>query len=205
MSKFSSVALGKVTGSIGNITTSRLKGQQIAKAKITQTTASDSLTQLASKNKMKNVVMAYQFLAGFLSRSGGLRKQTESVYNAFVRGFKTSLADTVSGTRYDAASMLVGLQGLAGNLVSVVSIAPGASDITVSINTGGLPFISGCKCRLITFATTDGRNEIVEVSVSEGMWNSGEILVVPTGSVETVSGAYVYTADQKKCSNILFA
>lgn len=205
MAVFNSIALGKSRGSIGNVTTARLKGQGVAKSKITQTTNVNSVGQVTSRGKMSNIVMAYQYLALFLVNAVALRKQTESVYNAFVRGFKTEISEDIADSKAAAAALLTGLAGLSGNFITVSDVLILNGIGTVSLNPGGLPWVSDAILRVITYNSNTGQSLVTSVAVTESQWNAGEVVLTDQLLGGNKAGAYIYSPLEKKCSNILFA
>lgn len=204
MAVFNSIALGKSSGSIGNVTTARLKGQGVAKSKITQTTNVNSVGQVESRGKMSNIVMAWQFLAIFLAFINPLRKSTESNYNAFVRGFKTEISDVIAASRSAAAKLLTGLAGLAGNFITVLNTVIVAGTGVVAFNTGGLPFVAGSKVRVIGYDSATGESVVTDLPIIEADWNNGSVNIAGQLTTADSFGAYIYNPTTKKCSNILF-
>lgn len=204
MAVFNSIALGKSSGSIGNVTTARLKGQGVAKSKITQTTNVNSPGQVESRGKMSNIVMAWQFLAIFLTSINPLRKSTESNYNAFVRGFKTEISDVIQSSRSMAAALLSGLSGLAGNFIAMLPMSGTAGVSEVNFNTGGLAFVDGTRVRLIVFDGVSGESAITDRLLTEAEWLAGNATVLSDLASGTNRGVYIYSATAKKCTNILF-
>lgn len=204
MAKFNSILLGKVTGSVGNVTTARVKGQGVAKAKITQTTVVNSDSQVTSKNKMTNIVMAFQFLAPFLSDAMAIRKPLESIYNAFVRLFKTAISDVIATTRPLAASLLVDSGIIGGNSIEISDIALAAGTATVTLNTGGLPWQATQFIKVIVWIPATGASEVKSAAITEAQWNAGSLTLAGFAVVGTAFGAYAYDNMNKKCSNILF-
>lgn len=202
MSKFSSIALGHSRGSIGNVTTNRLKGQQIAKAKIISTTNVSSVGQVASRGRMSNIVMAWQFLSVFLMFAKGWRKKTESVYNAFVRRYKSVMSDVVEDSRSMAATLLVAGQGIQGNYAMVDGMSGVAQATVVSFSTGGIPLAPGTHIRILGFNSVSGSNNIVDVPLTDAAWASGEYETDVLGADSDYRAAYIYTLDGKKCSNL---
>lgn len=204
MAKFDSIVFGKSSGSIGNVTTARLKGQNIAKAKITQTTNVNSVGQVESRGKMSNIVLAWQFLSVFLVYISALRKPVESNYNAFVRGFKTLVSDVVVASRSAAAALLNGLDGLAGNFVTISSVAGAGASVTIALVTGGLPFSATTYVRVISYISATGESQIVNRLITEAEWLAGAIIVTGNLATATDCGAYLYDSLNKKCSNVFF-
>jgi hypothetical protein len=205
MSKFDSIALGKSTGSIGNITTTRLKGQNVAKAKITSTTNVNSPGQVTSRGRMSNIVMAYQFLAIFLQFAVSLRKPTESVYNAFVRLFKSLILDYVVDSKPLAAALLAGIANVGGNFIVIDSLVLAGTNLTVTFNTGGLPFVANSYIQSIGWKTADGSSKVVNAIITEAQWNAGTLVVAASLADSDNQGAYIYNLASKKNSNLLFA
>ena len=67
MAIFNSIALGKTKGSIGNVTTTTLKGQSVAKQRNFNPANPKTPDQVSSRNRMSNAVMAWKFLAVFFA------------------------------------------------------------------------------------------------------------------------------------------
>jgi len=205
MAIFQSIVLGSSKGSVGNVTTTKLKGQNVAKAKITSTTNVKSPGQVESRGKMSNIVMAYQFLALFLVYATAWRKSTESVYNAFVRGFKTEISDVVAASAPLAAGLLAGLSGLAGNFVNVSALNLVTSNLTVTFETGGLPYVDGYSIVAITWDETTGEKQQAQRALTSVEWAAGSAVVAGMLEAAGHKGAYIYDSATKKCSNALFA
>ena len=205
MAIFDSILLGKSKGSVGNVTTSRLKGQNIAKAKITSTTNLNSPGQQISRVKMSNIVLAWQFLAIFMVNATALRKSTESVYNAFVRGFKSGISDILAASRPTAAALLGGVEGLAGNFITVGYTSYVGTTTIFALNTGGLPYVTGTFIRAIGFDSFSGDQKIIDRVVTEEEWINGSVSVLDMLHGADMVGVYVYGKIENKCSNVLFA
>lgn len=204
MAIFNSILLGKSKGSVGNVTTSRLKGQNVAKAKITSTTNVNSAGQQISRGQMSNIVMAWQFLAIFMVNATALRKSTESVYNAFVRGFKSGISEVLAGSRPFAASLLAGVEGLVGNFITVAYTSYVDTTAIFALNTGGLPYVTGTFIRAIGFISLTGEQKIIDRIVTEVEWNAGSVTLLDMLDGADMVGVYVYGKIENKCSNVLF-
>ena len=85
MAIINSVLTGKAKGKIGNIVLATVKGQTTAREYNPNPTYSDSAGQTLQRGRLRNAVMAWQFLNVFLQYAKPLAKSTESVYNAFIR------------------------------------------------------------------------------------------------------------------------
>lgn len=205
MAIFDSILLGKSKGSVGNVTTSRLKGQNVAKAKITSTTNKNSPGQQLSRDKMSNIVMAWQFLAIFMVNATALRKSTESVYNAFVRGFKSGISGVKVDSRPLAATLLAGIEGLVGNFISVSYTSYVGTTAIFALNTGGLPYVAGSFIRTIGFNSLTGEQKIIDRAVTDTEWNAGSVTILGMLAGTDMVGVYVYGTVESKCSNVLFA
>lgn len=205
MAIFDSILLGKSKGSVGNVTTSRLKGQNVAKAKITSTTNVNSAGQQLSRGKMSNIVLAWQFLAIFMVNATALRKSTESVYNAFVRGFKSGISEILAGSRPYAAELLSGIEGLVGNFITVNYASFAGTTAVFDLVTSGLPYTAGTFIRVISFISNSGEQIIVDRSITEVEWLSGSVSVLGLLAGSSNIGVYVYNHSVNKCSNVAFA
>ena len=205
MATTNSIALGKSKGSIGNVTLNRLKGQQIAKAKITSTTNVNSAGQVTSRSKMSNIVMAWQFLYLFMANAKALRKPTESVYNAFVRIFKTLTSAIIADSASMAAGLLAGVEAAAGNFIKVTGLTSVGAVVVVAFETGGLPFVINSYVSVIAFDSVAGNQTILSRVITEAEWNAGTLTTTQSTAGSDTMGGYIFNAGKKKCSNIVFA
>lgn len=85
MAKIQSLAVRKARGSMGGMTYSVLKGQQIVKEKATEVSNPRTTAQMSQRIKLANLVALYRANKPWMSRGGfEIKKATESDYNAFV-------------------------------------------------------------------------------------------------------------------------
>lgn len=202
MAIFQSIALGKSRGSLGNVTTARVKGQNVAKEKIVSTTNVKSPAQVASRGKMSNAVLAYQYLAVFLSQAFALRKSTESIFNAFVRLTKNIYSDIVSDFSWAAANMIAGEETIGGNWFKIIAIVNGGGNTTVNFETAGLSYPVGARLRIIQFSPASGQFDIQEMDVTSDDWVAGGVVFPQVAIVDSDFYAYIYSADKKKITGI---
>jgi len=195
-----SVALGKTKGSIGNVTFARLKGQQISKSKIEAKGAILPANQSPAQIRMKNVVMAYQVIAMFLQFATGLRKSTESVFNAFVRIFKSSCSAVLSTSGWSALLELGGKAISSGNFIQANELTRTDPNITVRLITGGTAFLTNSYVAVMKVISATGANVSVQHLITEAEWNAGQIVIALVQAASDFSIIYAYNVPLKKCS-----
>lgn len=204
MAIINSTVMGKSTGKIGNVVTTILKGQVIAKSRNYHPANPKTEGQVNSRGKMSNAVKAWQFLSIFLVHINALRKPVESNYNAFIRLAKNLFQEAVAATASEAAGQLVDLSVGSSNFATVTSTVVNAGAIIVNFNNGGLPWVSDTKVRVLSFDSVSGNQKVTEMAVSEVAWNAETITVAGAGSAGTNCAGYLYSSMEKKCSTIAF-
>lgn len=91
MAKFDSIALGKGSGSLGNVTLRRVNGENIASQKISKGTQKvGTRAQVLRRSRLSNLVTAYQKLNALgdgngMAQSFPNRPRFQSNFNAFVK------------------------------------------------------------------------------------------------------------------------
>ena len=202
MAIINSVLTGKAKGKIGNIVLATVKGQTTAREYNPNPTYSDSAGQTLQRGRLRNAVMAWQFLNIFLQYAKPLAKSTESVYNAFIRLIVNLLPEIAYATRAEAGSQALAELLYAGNFVTVSSVVSGAGDSVVSFNTNYFPWVPGTKIVVLDYNTVSGYRFVKVVSIPEADWTAGEITVADAGILGVSSAAYIISADGSKMSNI---
>lgn len=204
MAIFSSILLEKVRGSVGNITTSRLKGQQIAKAKITSTTVVNSVAQVESKHKMTNSVLLWQTIGMFLENWVGQAKQVESVYNAFVRGIKSYILDIVPSTITEIWGSLTGFSmGKAYGVIPTDFTLTGITGL-VSWSNLLLEFPSDFTMRVIGVDSVTNLPFRVDYGLNNADYIAGEKAITVPSATSTSLCVYFFSLIDKKSSVIYF-
>jgi len=199
-----SIALGKTTGSIGNVTFARLKGQQVSKSKIEAKGAILPANQSPAQIQMKNIVMTYQVIAMFLQFATGLRKSTESVFNAYVRIFVGTMSNVLSPSPWDALTSLIDKVITSGNFINsgIISFVNGT--ITIALNTGGLPFVAGSYIAALKVIELTGVNISGNHLITEAEWNAGIVTFALVLDGATATMTYIYNVAAKKCSEPVY-
>ena len=203
MAIFNSILIGKGKNKIGDIVLTTLKGQSIAK-QINRSPANPrTVGQVSSRARMSNVVLAWQFLSLFLSYARYERKKLESTYNWFVRVVKSTMANTVFATAYEAAASLLALSGF-GNakLVDITGGTAGNPSVVVTFDTAGLPFIPDAKVVVANFDSTNKHVVIATQLLLEADWNAGTVTVPALVTATASAFAYIYSDTHKKQSNV---
>ena len=138
MAIIQSILVGKGKGKIGNVVLSGLKGQTVAKQFNSSPSNPRTVAQTANRVKMTNAVLAWQFLANFMSNAKGLRKQLESVYNAFVRSIVNDMNTVIEVSRGVAAKSALNLGLMTGGWFDLEVSLLEAGTITVKVANSGV-------------------------------------------------------------------
>lgn len=202
MAIISSVLTGKAKGKIGNIVLATVKGQTTAREYNPNPTYSDSAGQTLQRGRLRNAVMAWQFLNIFLQYAKPLAKSTESVYNAFIRLIVNSLPEATYSTRAEAGAQALAEFLYDGNFATVSAVVLEAGEASVEFNTNYFPWVSGTKVVFIDYNTVSGYRYVKVVSVSETEWNAGQLAIVDPLILGASAAAYLISADGAKMSNI---
>jgi hypothetical protein len=204
MAIFNSIALGKSKGAIGNVTTTRIKGQQIAKSKVAKTGSILPANQTAAQKRMKNAVMAFQFLSVFLMFATPMRKTKESVYNAFVRFVAPVISNIVAESAALASSLLGILSIYVSNYCTVISSGFGATNTIIEFTAMGNPFEGTPIGRVLQYNSATGERLISEHTITAGEWAAGSFEAgVNLANADSIA-CYIYSTSLKKQSNIEF-
>lgn len=202
MAIINSVLTGKAKGKIGNIVLATVKGQTTAREYNPNPTYSDSAGQTLQRGRLRNAVLAWQFLNVFLQYAKPLAKSTESVYNAFIRLIVNKLPEAVFATRAEAGAQALAELLYAGNYVTVSNIAAIQGDADITFNTNYFPWQSGIKLVFLSYDAVSGVRFVSVVSVTEAAWNAGMINVADDAILPSSASCYFLSADGSKMSNI---
>ena len=197
--------MGKTKGKIGNVVTTVLKGQVIAKSRNYHPANPKTAGQVNSRAQMSNAVMAWQFLSLFLSFISPLRKSTESNYNAFIRLAKNLFSTTIAISRANAAGTLEGNSIGHSNCVEIASIGGSGEESVIGFTTGGLAFIAGYNLRYIIYNPITGVNVVGIHNITSEEWSNQSIVLFAGEADMGCASVYIYNLSEKKCSNILFS
>lgn len=202
MAIISSVLTGRAKGKIGNIVLATVKGQTTAREYNPSPTYSDSAGQTLQRGRLRNAVMAWQFLNIFLQYAKPLAKSTESVYNAFIRLIVNLLPETAYATRAEAGTRALAELVYAGNYVTLALPVFSNLEATIRFNTNYFGFAAGCKLVVLNYTKTTGYRFISVTDITEAQWLGGEVIVGSTSFTGDSFAAYIISADGTKMSNI---
>ena len=203
MAIIQSILVGKGKGKIGNVVLSGLKGQTVAKQLNSSPSNPRTVAQTDNRVKMANAVLAWQFLAMFMSNAKGLRKPLESVYNAFVRTVKSNLSSTLYSTRSEAAMGALYGNLFVGNWFSLGITSYTTNNVTLSLNTSGLSWSPAVRVSVILFDNVSGKQSVVDVPVSELDFSKSSLTVtVPEVAEPTAAAAYMYESSSSRITNV---
>ena len=203
MAIINSVLTGKAKGKIGNIVLATVKGQTTAREYNPNPTYSDTAGQTLQRGRLRNAVLAWQFLNVFFAYAKPLAKSTESVYNAFIRLIVNLLPEAVYTSRALAAANALDLVGYSGNFAVISDINAGAGSIDLTLDTSYFPWVQGTKLVLLSFNSITGYRYVKVISLTELQWINGEITTADALFTGTSAAAYIVSADGSKMSNVL--
>ena len=202
MAIINSVLTGKAKGKIGNIVLATVKGQTTAREYNPNPTYSDSAGQTLQRGRLRNAVLAWQFLNIFLQYAKPLAKSTESVYNAFIRLIVNSLPEIAYASRAEAGAQALAELLYSGNYVNVSFDEVLEGSARLSINRNYFSWESGVKLVLINYDSTTGYRYLLVQPISETAFNAG-VLDISDSNISAPSVAcYIVSADGSKLSNI---
>ena len=203
MAIINSVITGKAKGKIGNIVLATVKGQTTAREYNPNPTYSDSAGQTLQRGRLRNAVLAWQFLNIFLQYAKPFAKSTESVYNAFIRLIVNSLPENTLASRAQAGALALGALLFAGNFVTMGQADLEEFSTTVSFNTNYFPWVAGVKLVYLDYNTANGYRFVKVVSITEAQWLAGVVTIADAGILGYAASAYIISADGSKMSDIL--
>ena len=203
MAIISSVLTGKAKGKIGNIVLATVKGQTTAREYNPNPTFSDSAGQTLQRGRLRNAVMAWQFLNIFLQYAKPLAKSTESVYNAFIRLVVNLLPEAAYATRAEAGAQALAELLYGGNFISMSTIAVEAGSATITFNTQYFSWVSGVKFYVLNYDSLTGARKLFILDVSEDQWLAGTAIMENVAIVDSSCAVYAVSADGSKMSNVL--
>ena len=202
MAIISSVLTGKAKGKIGNIVLATVKGQTTAREYNPNPTYSDSAGQTLQRGRLRNAVMAWQFLDTFLKYAKPLAKSTESVYNAFIRLVVNLLPEAAYETRAEAGAQALAELLYPGNFVTLSAPVLVDHVATISFNSNYFAWEQGVKAVTLFYDPVTGTRNIVVKNITMSEYGSGEIEITDTKMEATSVACYMISADGSKLSNI---
>lgn len=205
MAIIQSILVGKGKGKIGNVVLSNLKGQTVAKQLNSSPLNPRTVAQTENRVKMANAVLAWQFLSIFLSEAKGFKKPLESIYNAFVRVVKNSLAAVPYSSRLLAAQAALAFEVLVGNWFALTINDLSVDELTLKFSPSGIAHTDTMRVRSIVVDSMTEEQRIVDRAVTLAEFTAGELTVgfaaVPNASF---GAAYIYDSANSKITNVSF-
>lgn len=204
MAIFNSIVIGSAKGKIGNVVLTKLKGQNVAKSRNYSPANPRTPSQVVSRNRMKNAVLAWKFLAGFFVYWLGVAKQKESIYNAFVSAAKNRFKSLAAVSPQESAGQLSGstLQGSAPFSVNSVDVSAASSNIV--LNTNGMTKPTDLKVRFLLYSPSTGLNQIIDRAVTDLEWAFGELSIAVDSVDFSAFGVYLYSVVDKLSTSAVF-
>lgn len=209
MAIVNSLALGKASGSAGNLTYSTVQGRTIARQRVTEVFNPRTEAQQTQRGMMRDVVAVYRKLSHVVQGTFTQRKKHSSVYNQFV---SMNIAN-VEAFEYDADRDIVyfyeGLFVGNGNISNDVMrcIAVDGEFVKASIVDPNV--LSTLKigdklgCIYTDYAKQKIYNEIITLSSDDiaTLKSDGYIEIVNPGFEMGLVAPYYVTADSRKSTS----
>lgn len=202
MAIISSVLTGKAKGKIGNIVLATVKGQTTAREYNPNPTYSDSAGQTLQRGRLRNAVMAWQFLDIFLQYAKPLAKSTESVYNAFIRLVVNRLPENAYATRAEAGAQALAELLYMGNFVTLSAPVVISEKATVAFDSNYYPWQLGIKAVFINYDSATGYRNVSVKVIDEVTYNDNVIEFESSQITADSAACYMISADGSKMSNI---
>lgn len=202
MAIINSILTGKAKGKIGNIVLATVKGQTTAREYNPNPTYSDTAGQSLQRGRLRNAVLAWQFLNVFLQYAKPLAKSTESVYNAFIRLIVNRLPEIAYATRAEAGGQALAEFSYQGNYATTNNVVAFDTHIEVYLDTNYFPWEPGIKAVVLSYNVVTGYRFIKVVPIQENEWITGDISFTDAGFTGDSAAVYFISADGSKMSNI---
>lgn len=202
MAIIKSVLTGKAKGKIGNIVLATVKGQTTAREYNPNPAYSDTAGQALQRGRLRNAVMAWQFLSIFLQYAKPLAKSTESVYNAFIRLVVNVLPQIAYASRAEAGGQALAEIQTSGNFVTIDAPVVTSGVIKVSFKTNYFPWSIGVKLFVLSYDVDSGYRFVKVFDLQPQHWDEGVIILEDSGFTGASAAAYILSADGSKMSNI---
>jgi hypothetical protein len=203
MAIYNSIALGNSTQSIGNVTLLKLKGQNIAKAKITATTNRKTPSQVVSRSRLTNAVSLWPYFETILQNSSALTRKTESLFNVYVRLFKNSMLPQVNPDLNAIFAAIPDGDYGAGYPIKITSATVGADGLTIVMERNSL--IVPANSHIVATLYDAAKSKLVFFTTVIGGQTS-KTIVVPdvTGIGQNIAFANVQiiSSDYKSCGPV---
>ncbi len=168
MGKYSSIAIGKASGSAGGLTFGSWKGQKVFKQKAETVANPRTAAQTAQRSRMAFIVSLYQLMATFIKSTYKASAKGMSEFNAFTStNLKNGAITPINGV---PTLVKENLQVSAGTLrpVSIDSAVydDNTEELTVNFNAQVLEGESVND--IISLLVINGNNEVVLQSIGAG-------------------------------------
>jgi len=196
MAIFNSIALGRAKQSLGNVTTVVLKGQAIAKQKITSTTNRNTEGQVDQRNQLRNVVKVWPYFKAFLTQLKSQVRSTESIFNAYVRMFINVMPIVPFTNLNDVLSAVPDGNYGSGAGLNITGVTVGAGGLSVAYSYSTDLWKEGDAIK--AFLVNGGEGQSYQALQSLGAGPAGIILIPDTGVVAgdvSILGVYAISED----------
>lgn len=181
MAIFTSTLVTSCKKKVGNLVTTKLRGQNVLKSYNPSPTNPSTTGQVNSRGQMANAVLFWQFFGMFFENWKYQKTSVESVYNSFVRASKSLFATAKATTKLTVCQALGNLQEIGDTKKIYFSTTQlTANSVIMSINPNGLPFIDGYIGYAVIIDPANNFQTIGSKAITAAEWAAGQ-MTIPVG------------------------
>lgn len=180
MAIFTSTLVTSCKKKVGNLVTTKLRGQNILKSFNPQPTNPNTVPQQDSRVRMANAVLFWQYFSAFFASFKYQKTSVESIYNSFVRIAKNAFSTTVATTKALVVTAFTDGSYGADGKIKVTAVQVSSSSSTVSFETNDLAFIDGYYVHLLAIDTSNDLYNLGKAVIDSAAWSAGSVSV-PVG------------------------
>jgi len=197
-----SIALGKSSGSLGDVTFYQLKGQTVARYRNKTPADPKTPAQLTQRLAMKNVTLAFSLMKAWAKGLDTVKVGKQTYYNRYVSILMPTFPKQVNASALDVLkSVYLGSEIWLSDLIL---LTPNLIDghIRIQIDTNGMSYSSGwyLHCGLINIDNDTYDFEAQQITLTN--WNNGYVDFDLLGDTDYPVFFYAFNKTIKKGSDI---
>ena len=207
MAIVNSIAIGKSSGSLGNIVFQVVQGRTVARQKNTSISTPQTPAQVAIHNQFLNCILAYKFMKSFIEPMRKMRRKGENLFNLYMRLTAGLWSSELAINSSFACAMLKNKSIGATNVINIIE----CNNISFGAHAGGteilfyLTNIEKQNSMYINVFAIDGESELPvnlrrEMTLSEK--ENGLVIVPPIQMGNNQSMAFIDANNGLVVSNI---
>lgn len=203
MAIFTSTLVTSSKKKVGNLVTSKLRGQNILKSYNPSPTNPNTVNQQNTRAKMANAVKFWQFFAGFFNHFLYQKSAVESVYNSFIRLCKESFSTIIASTKEEVFKSLIPgpTMGTGGKLANI-DVDANQANITITFDNQGYDYEAGYIVQMLIYNETAATFVERSHAISNAEWTAQTATFAGGDADATMCLYYAYNAASKVNSGI---